>query len=165
VSYASKKQARLEELVRAGNVMAFPDALRLVEATLAMGWRLAVASSSTNATRMMGSIRLPSGRGLLDAFAVNVCGRKLQRGKPDPELFLIASAELEIAPAYCLVAEDAPAGIAAAKAGGMAALGIARLGDAALLRAAGADVVVTNLDDVALDALARGRLSVRGHDE
>ena len=51
-----------------------------------------------------------------------------------------------MAPAVCLVVEDAPAGIEAAHAGGMMALGIARLGDAALLRAAGADLVVTSLD-------------------
>jgi beta-phosphoglucomutase len=59
------------------------------------------------------------------------------------------------------VAEDAPAGIEAARSGGMAALGIARLGDAGLLRAAGADLVVTSLDDVAMDELAQGRLRGR----
>ena len=56
------------------------------------------------------------------------------------------------------MAEDAPAGVKAAKAGGMAALGVARLGDAASLRVAGADVVVTSLDDVAREELAHGRL-------
>ena len=65
-----------------------------------------------------------------------------------PEIFLIAAQELGVAPANCLVVEDAPAGIEAARAGGMMALGIARLGDEALLRAAGADLVVTSLDDV-----------------
>ena len=56
----------------------------------------------------------------------------------------------------CLVVEDAPAGIAAARAGGMAALGVARLGDEALLRAAGADLVVTSLDQVDVGAVAAG---------
>jgi beta-phosphoglucomutase len=63
-----------------------------------------------------------------------------------------------VAPAVCLVVEDAPAGVEAAKAGGMAALGVARLGDEALLRAAGADLVVTSLDEVAMDPLAEGLL-------
>lgn len=54
--------------------------------------------------------------------------------------------------------EDAPAGIEAARAGGMAALGIARLGDADDLRAAGADLVVDSLDEVARGALAQGSL-------
>ena len=66
-----------------------------------------------------------------------------------------------MAPAHCFVVEDAPAGIEAARAGRMAALGVARLGDAARLRAAGADLVVTSLDEVAIDALADGRLCRR----
>ena len=51
--------------------------------------------------------------------------------------------------------EDAPAGIEAARAGGMTALGVARRGDAALLWAAGADLVVTSLDEIAINELAR----------
>jgi hypothetical protein len=43
----------------------------------------------------------------------------------------------------------------------MAALGVARLGDEALLRAAGADLVVTSLDAVAVEALVEGRLFAR----
>lgn len=160
-AYAARKQARLEALVGAGHVAAFPDALRLVEAVEAMGWRVAAASSSKNANAMMRPIRLPSGRGLLDAFDANVCGRDLRQGKPDPEIFLLAAAGLGVAPARCLVVEDAPAGIQAARAGGMAALGVARLGDEALLRAAGADLVVATLDDVAVDALAGSRLCRR----
>lgn len=43
----------------------------------------------------------------------------------------------------------------------MMAIGIARLHDAELLRAAGAHIVVTSLDEIAMDALAAGRLSRR----
>ena len=98
---------------------------------------------------------------LLEVFTANVCGRDLRQGKPNPEIFLLAAAELHVAPAHCFVVEDAPAGIKAACAGGMAALGVARLKDASELRAAGADLVVTSLDDVAIDALIDGRLSHR----
>src|SRR5439155_5299154 len=95
---------------------------------------------------------------LLDVFAANSCGRQLGQGKPHPEIFLLAAEELGIAPARCVVIEDAPAGIRAAKAGGMAAIGVARVGDEKLLEAAGADIVVATLDAVAVDALAAGRL-------
>ena len=72
------------------------------------------------------------------------------------------SEALAIPPAQCLVVEDAPAGITAARAAGMAALGIARLGDEALLRAASADLVVTSLDQVDVAALvATGALRAR----
>ena len=80
----------------------------------------------------MQPIRLDSGQSLLDVFSANVCGRDLRQGKPNPEIFLLAAAELRVAPAQCLVVEDAPAGIEAARAGRMAALGVARAGDAAL---------------------------------
>ena len=60
-----------------------------------------------------------------------------------------------------MVIEDASSGVQAAKAGGMAALGISRADDADLLAAAGADLVVTSLDDVDRDALARGELTTR----
>ncbi len=159
--YAERKQKRLEELIAAGSVSAFPDALRFLRSVRAMGWRMAAASSSKNANGMMRSIRFDSGEGLLDIFDVNVCGRDLRHGKPDPEIFLLAASELHIEAAHCLVVEDAPAGVAAARGGHMAALGVARHGDAALLRAAEADLVVTSLDDVAIDALAQGRLRGR----
>jgi HAD superfamily hydrolase (TIGR01509 family) len=157
-AYAEAKQARLEVLIEGGAVKAFPDALRFVQAVHNLGWPMAVASSSKNANAMMKPIRLASGVSLLDVFSANVCGRDLARGKPDPELFLLAGTELHIAAQHCFVVEDAPAGIEAALAGGMTGLGVARLGDANLLHAALADLVVTSLDDVALVELAAGRL-------
>jgi beta-phosphoglucomutase len=159
--YAERKQRRLEELIKAADFTAFPDALRFVQTVETLGLRLAVASSSKNANEMMQLIRVDAGRTLVDVFAANVCGRDLRRGKPDPEIFLLAATELGVVPSLCLVVEDAPAGVLAARAGRMAALGVARLGDEALLRAAGADLVVTSLDEVAVDALAEGRLRAR----
>ncbi len=159
--YAGRKQKRLEELIHSGCVSAFPDALRLVQAIAGLGWPMAAASSSKNANGMMKAIRLPSGKTLLDMFTVNVPGWDLPRGKPDPAIFLLAAKELKMEPASCFVAEDAPAGMEAARAGGMTALGVARRGDDAVLWAAGADVVVTSLDEVAIGDLAAGRLSHR----
>jgi beta-phosphoglucomutase len=158
IHYAECKQERLEELIKAGDIVAFPDALRFVQAVMTLGWPIAAASSSKNANRMMQSIRLASGQNLLDAFSANVCGRDLAHGKPNPDIFLLAAQELRVAPAHCFVAEDAPAGIEAARAGGMTALGVARLHDAEPLLASGADLVVASLDQVALDSLAGGDL-------
>jgi beta-phosphoglucomutase len=160
-AYAEAKQRRLEALVREGCVTSFPDALRFVQAMVAIGGRMAVASASKNANQMMQPIRLETGQPLLDAFHVNVCGRDFRRGKPDPEIFLTAAAELGVAPSHCLVIEDAPSGIEAARAGGMAGLGVARRGDADLLLNARADLVVTSLDEIVRDALSEGRLCRR----
>ncbi len=159
--YAERKQRLVEELISAGTFTVFADALRFVQAARAHGFRLAVASSSKNANTMLQLIRVNSTTTLFDLFDANVCGRDLRLGKPHPEIFLLAAAELGAPPANCFVVEDAPAGVEAAKAGGMTALGVARLADEALLRAAGADLVVTTLDEVAVDALAQSCLCSR----
>ena len=99
---------------------------------------------------------------LLDFFDADVSGRDFTHGKPHPEMFLTAAHELGTAPEAAIVMEDAAAGAEAAKAGGMAAIGIARAHDADLLSAAGADIVVTTLDEVDLAALPDGRLATTG---
>ncbi len=174
--YAARKQRRIDELIAAGEFVAFDDGLRLVVTAKADGLRLAAASSSRNAGRFMERIRIdglarrcgvservvPAGATLRDVFEVDVCGRDLPHGKPHPDIFLLAAAELGIAPAKCVVVEDAPSGVLAAKAAGMAAIGVARLGDRDLLDAAGANLVVTSLDDVDVAALLDGRLATDG---
>ena len=160
-AYAARKQKRLEQLIAEGTVKAFPDALRFVQAVADLGWPMAAASSSKNANGMMRSIRLSSGQSLFDIFGANVCGRNLPRGKPDPAIFLLAASELHVDPFHCFVAEDAPAGIEAACAGNMTELGVARKDDAAGLRTAGAKIIVTSLDEIAVDELSEGRLRRR----
>lgn len=159
--YAARKQHVLEQLIAAGAFTAFADAIRLAEGLHARGVKLAAASSSKNATAMLRQIRLGGGRSLADLLDADLSGRMVAHGKPAPDIFLLAAGALGVAPSRCLVVEDAPAGIQAARAGGMVALGIARLDDAAPLLAAGADLVVTDLDRVDIDALAAGVLRQR----
>jgi beta-phosphoglucomutase-like phosphatase (HAD superfamily) len=172
--YAKHKQAMVVRLIEAGDFTAYPDALRFIIAVKDAGMHVAAASSSKNADLFLGKIRLdtfaqeqgissPSvrpGLTLLGYFDVDVSGRDFAHGKPDPEMFVTAAHELSVAPEDAIVMEDAPAGVEAAKGGGMGAIGIARAEDADLLSAAGADVVVTTLDEVDLAALASGRLAV-----
>ena len=159
--YADRKQTRLEALIAAGCVTAYPDALRFLHAVQALGWPVAAASSSKNANPMMRLIHYGAHRMLLDAFDANVCGRDLARGKPAPDIFLLAGAELGKPPGACFVVEDAPAGIQAARAAGMVAIGVARHNDAAGLWAAGADLVVGSLDELGAAQLAQGLLCQR----
>lgn len=156
--YADYKQAQIEALIDTGEFVAYADALRFVGLLKSHGVPLAAASSSKNANRFMVQIRLDDDGTLLDVFDANVCGRDLKHGKPHPEIFLLAAEALSVAPERCVVVEDAAAGIAAAKAGGMLGLGIARFNDEDLLAAENADLVVTSLDDVSLPDLLAGRL-------
>lgn len=67
-----------------------------------------------------------SGLGLDSDFAVRICAEDVVHGKPDPEPFLKAAAVLGVDPQRCLVFEDSPTGIAAAKAAGMQWIEITR---------------------------------------
>jgi beta-phosphoglucomutase len=173
--YAGRKQAMVARLIQAGDFTAYPDALRFIIAVKDAGIRVAAASSSKNAGLFLRQIRLDSfaqehaivsaslrpGLTLLEFFDADVSGRDFAHGKPHPEMFLTAAHQLGAAPEDSIVIEDAPAGVQAAKAGDMAAIGIARANDAELLAAAHADIVVTTLDDVDLSALANGRLAAK----
>jgi HAD superfamily hydrolase (TIGR01509 family) len=61
---------------------------------------------------------------LLDKFDTLVCAGDYEKGKPDPEAFLLAASKLGVAPAACLVFEDTDLGIQAATAAGMASVKI-----------------------------------------
>ncbi len=56
--------------------------------------------------------------------ATLVCADEITRGKPDPEPYLLGAERLGVAPADCVVLEDAPAGIAAGKAAGMTVIAL-----------------------------------------
>jgi len=74
-------------------------------------------------------------------------------GKPDPEVFLRAAERLQCSPECCVVFEDALAGIAAARAGGMKVVAVATTNPASAL--IGADLVVQRLDELSMDLLKR----------
>ena len=114
-----------------------------VRATLAelknRGYLLALGSSSKNAKYILEKVDL------LSAFDKISDGNNIVRSKPDPEVFLKAAEFLGVSPATCAVVEDAKAGIDAAKAGGMLAVGI---GDAASYGKT--DVRLTRFSDLLL---------------
>jgi len=173
--YAANKQTMVIKLIEAGEFEAYPDALRFVLAVRDVGIPIAAASSSKNAGLFLRQIRLDTfaaeqglhydflrpGLSLLEFFDVDISGRDFAQGKPHPEIFLTAAAELGVAPELCFVVEDAASGVQAAKAGGMAALGVARAGDEVLLAAADADLVVTSLDEVDIAGLREHQLRWR----
>jgi beta-phosphoglucomutase len=172
--YGDRKQIMIVELIERNEFHAYPDALRFVLAVKDAGLRIAAASSSKNANAFLERIRLDEfvaneglsydfvrpGYTLLDILDANVSGRDFAQGKPHPEIFLTAAEEAGVSPEEAFVVEDAANGVQAARAGDMAALGLARADDEQLL--ADADLVVTSLDDVSLEALAEGRLERSG---
>lgn len=100
----------------------------------ARGVGIALGSASKNAVFILDKLNIA------DLFDAIVDGNKVSRAKPDPEVFLIACAELGLQPEDCVVFEDAEAGVQAAKAAGMQVVGI---GSPEILK--DADLVVAGL--------------------
>jgi beta-phosphoglucomutase len=99
-------------------------ARELVASLRADGFRTAVGSSGPPANVALAI----QGLALENAFDAVVTGRDVKRSKPDPECFLLAAERLSVPPERCVVFEDAPAGIAAAKAAGMRCIAITSKG-------------------------------------
>lgn len=126
-----------------GNVRPMPGLLELLDEIDRRGLQKAVASSGMR--RYVEAVLRANG--LLDRFSVIVTGDQVARGKPAPDVFLAAARALNVAPQHCLVLEDAPAGVQAAKAAGMMCFAVPDHG-VARLDLSTADRVMESLHEV-----------------
>ncbi len=94
------------------------------------------------------------GCGIRDSFEAVVAGDRVSRCKPDPEIYLTAAAALGLAPAECIVFEDAEAGIEAGKRAGMKVVALSTTFSADFLRDTAADLIVDDFTQVDIDMLA-----------
>ncbi len=142
------KNEVFNELVDSQGVTPLPGVKRLLEALRAQGVPMALVSSSRNARRV-----LPADLGaLLDVQLDGVdLGELGVPGKPDPAMFQEAARRLGVPPRSIAVIEDAPAGVAAGRAGGFGL--VVGIGDPSQrgLFDSGADVVVPGVGDLSLD--------------
>lgn len=143
----SRKNALVLALIGRDGVEVFAPSVRYLEAVRAAGLRTAVVSSSANTEQVLEVTGLaPLLEFRMDALVARERGLK---GKPAPDTFLAAAAELGGGPEDSVVFEDALAGVESGKAGGFAyVVGVDRAGQAEALTAAGADVVVRELDEL-----------------
>jgi beta-phosphoglucomutase len=139
------KERHFRDLVEREGLVPLPGAAEWIRRLARDGWRQAIASSAPrlNVEVMCRALDLADVLGRL-ASAEDV-----RRGKPDPEVFLVAAGRVKVPPARCVVVEDAAAGIEAARRAGMRSIGVG----APLL--AEADVAVVSLTDLAPDAFER----------
>jgi HAD superfamily hydrolase (TIGR01509 family) len=140
------KEELYRSLVRSGGLVPLPGAAEWVRRLHAEGWQQAIASSAPrlNVEVVMEVI------GLAAQFQATASAEDVERGKPDPEIFLSAASRLGATPAHAIVVEDAAAGIEAARRAGMRSIAVRA--DGALLPA---DMVVRSLADLPADAFAR----------
>ena len=137
------KEARYREMVRRHGVELLPGVGRWLARLKADGWRQALASSASvlNVEAILGGLNVA------DFFDAIVSAEDVQTGKPDPEVFLVAAARISAYPTRCVVIEDAPAGLEAARLAGMRTIGVQS--SHTLLQA---DVVVRTLEELPDDA-------------
>ena len=143
----NRKNEIVLRMFREGGVEAYPGSVRYVEAARDAGLRRAVVSSSANTVEILASA------GISDLFDSVVDGNVRRReglqGKPAPDTFLFAARGLGLEAAQAAVFEDALAGVAAGRAGRFGlVVGVDRVGQAEALREHGADVVVTDLEEL-----------------
>jgi beta-phosphoglucomutase len=153
--YSDQEIARLgerkEELYRAEarkGVSLLPGVRSLLEGLREAGFKQAIGSSAP-----LKNLEL-----ILDItqtrpfFQAIVSMEDTDRGKPDPQVFLLAAQRLGIRPKRCLVMEDAVAGVQAAKSGGMKCIAVRFVGHhpRSRLEAAGADCIVDSLEEVSV---------------
>ncbi|WP_281256832.1 HAD family hydrolase [Blastococcus aggregatus] len=128
-------------------VAAYPDAASYLEAVRDAGLLVAVVTASVHGAEVLASSGLSR---LIDVRVDGIiAARDGLRGKPSPDTFLAAARALGVAPTHGAVFEDALAGVLAGRAGGFGyVVGVDRVGQAAELRAQGADVVIANLEQL-----------------
>lgn len=140
------KEARYRALVQAGGITLLPGVERWLTRLQAAGWRQAIASAAPRANVEA----IVAALGIAAYFDAISSAEDVQRGKPDPQVFLVAAERLEVLPQRCIVIEDAPAGLLGAQRGGMRAIGV-RSSHTDLQ----ADIVVDTLADLPDDAFER----------
>ena len=142
------KNALVNETLARDGVEPYPDALRLLDTLDGSDLHLAVVSSSKNAPKVLDAA------GLAQRFEVVVDGRGAAEaglpGKPAPDTFLEAARRLGVPHEKAVVMEDAISGVEAGRNGDFGlVVGVARTGNDDALKAAGADLVVNSLEELA----------------
>jgi beta-phosphoglucomutase family hydrolase len=143
----NRKNDLVNRLLDDEGVIRYEGSVRLVEQLREQGIKLAVVSSSKNCAAVM------EAAGIAHLFDARVDGvvaaERGLPGKPAPDTFLAAAADLGATPERAVVVEDAISGVQAGHAGGFGlVIGVDREGHPEALRSNGADLVVSDLEEL-----------------
>ena len=144
------RERYLIEAIQQDPLSAFAGVLELIEAAFRRGdFRLAIATSGSRelSQAILESAKVPYQR------MVYVNGSEITKKKPDPQLFLTAARRMGLAPARCLVIEDAPSGVQAAKAAGAKCIAVTNSTTAANLSQA--DLICDSLEQISVETIER----------
>ena len=144
---AGHKDRLFVDLIKKNGVLAYAGTVRYINAARSAGLKVAVVSSSKHTTEVLRAANLER---LFDGQVDgNLAEREHLKGKPAPDTYLKAAELLRVTAPGSAVYEDALAGVEAGRAGGFGlVVGVDRVGQAAALRAHGADIVVRDVAEL-----------------
>ena len=142
---ADKKQVYFLEYLNSEEIPAYKTTVDLVKALKKEKIKRGVISSSKNCLPILKKV------GLVELFNVIITGNDVIKGKPDPQVFLMAAEKMSVEPSSCVVFEDAVLGVEAGKRAGMKCVGIDRYGKPERLKKA--DLVVADLGELSLEKI------------
>jgi len=137
------KEELYRHLIRRDGISPLPGVADWIQRLHQQGWLQAVASAAPRAN-IDAVLEALSATHIFQAI---VSAEDVHRGKPDPEVYLVAASRVSVPPERCIVVEDAVAGIEGARRAGMRSIGVSRNGHQLF-----ADVVVQSLDLLDSDA-------------
>jgi beta-phosphoglucomutase len=147
-AWGDRKEVLYREII-AEQFVPVPGAVELLDALATAGFKLAVGSSGPPENIQVTLEKL----GRAHLFSAIVTGADVQRGKPDPQVFLLGAERLGLPPSQCAVIEDAPQGVAAANRAGMTS--IALTGTTTREALSHARLIVDRLDELTPDRIAK----------
>lgn len=142
---ADKKQGYFLEYLNSEEIPVYSATVDLAKAIKKEKIKRSVISSSKNCLSILKKVNLT---GLFDVI---ITGNDVTKGKPDPQVFLMAAEKMGVEPEGCVVFEDAVLGVEAAKRAGMKCVGIDRYGKPGRLKKA--DLVVADLGEVSIEKI------------
>lgn len=146
----NKKQAKFMELLKTEGIEVYPSTVKFIKDLIKSGVHTGIISSSKNCQFIIQSA------GVEDLFETRVDGVVSKdlglRGKPEPDVFFTAARNMGVSHDKSVVVEDALSGVQAGRNGGFGlVLGIARKNNVTELLEGGADVVVSDLEEIDMD--------------
>jgi beta-phosphoglucomutase family hydrolase len=150
----NRKNEHFRSIVAKGGVDIYESTVSFVKALKQRGVKVGVSSSSMNCSYILEKT------GLIDLFGTVVDGVVSKeiglRGKPHPDIFLLACENLKLNASECMMVEDALVGVEAGRNGNFAfVLGVAREGDTEELLAHGADIAVHDVEELSIEQVAQ----------
>ena len=145
IEATNRKQLYFREYHDKDDIPVFRTTVELIKELKDKGIKVAVISSSKNSSYILNKT------GIIDLIDTEINGGDTTKGKPDPQIFIMACERTGLRPGECVVFEDAVLGVEAAKRADMICIGIDRHGDPA--RLARADIVVEDLREIDYEKL------------